>query len=92
MAVGDARVFPGFLIPVLSKLLFPKLLFSYASAEVRERKGKKKKKTAGRKVHLNWGPNSQPQDHESDTLTTEPTGRDISLIFYVLHFQYGVRN
>ena len=35
MAVGDAHVFPGFLTPVLTQVLFPKLLFSHASAEVR---------------------------------------------------------
>ena len=37
MAVGDANVFPGFLIPVLTQLFFPKsrLLFSRASPEVR---------------------------------------------------------
>ena len=37
MAVGDARVFPGFLTPVLTQISFQshRLLFSHASAEVR---------------------------------------------------------
>ena len=67
MAVGDAHVFPGFLTPVLTKLFFQihQLLFSHASAEVRG------KKYAGKKVRLNQGLNSQPPDHEFDTLTTE---------------------
>ena len=43
MALGDAYVFPGFLLPVLTQLFFQShwLLFSHASTEVR---GKKKKK------------------------------------------------
>ena len=32
-----------------------------------------------RKVCLNWVSNSQPPGHESDTLTTEPPGRGLSL-------------
>ena len=37
MVVGDAHVFPGFLTPVLTQPSFQshRLLFSYASAEVR---------------------------------------------------------
>ena len=37
MAVGDAHVFPGFLIPVLTQISFQShwLLFLHASAEVR---------------------------------------------------------
>ena len=37
MAVGDAHVFPGFLMPVLTQISFQsdRLLFSHASAEVR---------------------------------------------------------
>ena len=66
MAVGDAHVFPGFLIPVLTQFFFPKppLFFSHTSAEMRGRN----------KVRLNRGSNSQPPGHESDTLTTEPPG------------------
>ena len=41
-----------------------RLLFSHASA-----------KYAGKKSRLNRGSNSQPPGHESDTLTTEPSGR-----------------
>ena len=37
MAVSEAHVFPGFLTPVLTQISFQshRLLFSYASAEVR---------------------------------------------------------
>ena len=68
MAIGDTYVFPAFLTLVLTKISFKNhlLLFSHASAEV------KGKKYAGKKVCLNQGSNSQPSDHESDTLTTEP--------------------
>ena len=68
MAVGDAYVFPGFLTPVLTQLFFPNpptTFFSHASAEVRGEK----------KSRLNRASKSQPQGHESDTLTTEPPGR-----------------
>ena len=39
MAVGDAHVFPDFLTPVLTQISFQshRLLFSHASAEVRDR-------------------------------------------------------
>ena len=46
-----------------------RLLFSHASAELRG------EKIAGKKSRLNWGSNSQSPGHESDTLTTEPSGR-----------------
>ena len=67
MAVGDAYVFPGFLTPVLTQLFFPKppTTFSHASSEVRG-------ENMPERNHLNWGSNSQPPSHESDTLTTEP--------------------
>ena len=71
MVVGDAHVFPGFLTPVLTQLSFQshRLLFSYASTEVRgENKPEKK-------VRLNQVSNPQPPGHESDTLTNEPPGR-----------------
>ena len=49
MAVGDAYVFPGFLIPVLTLLFFPKpLLFSHASAEVRGENTPEKKVSSTR--------------------------------------------
>ena len=59
MVVGDAHVFPGFLIPVLTQLSFQshRLLFSHASAEV------------SKNSRLNRGSNSQPPGHETDTLT-----------------------
>ena len=65
MAVGDAHVFPGFLIPVLAQLSLQShgLLFSHASAaEVRGRK------IAGKKVLLNF---------EFATLTTDLPGRGL---------------
>ena len=68
MAVGDAYVFPGFLTPVLAQLLFPKPPTTFNTYFCR---GERRKK-AGKKSRLNWGSNSQPPGHESDTLTTEP--------------------
>ena len=66
----DAHVFPGFLTPVLTQLLFPKppttFLICFCRGE--------RRKHAGEKVRLNRGSNSQPPDHESDTLITEPPG------------------
>ena len=35
----------------------------------------KRQKYARNKVHLDWGSNSLPPGHESDTLTTEPPGQ-----------------
>ena len=71
MAVGDAYVFPGFLTPVLSQLFFPKpptaFLICFCRCE--------RRKYARKKSRLDWGSNSQPPGHESDTLTTEPPGR-----------------
>ena len=67
MAVGDAHVFPGFLTPVLTQLFFPKppntFLTCFCSGE--------RQKYARKRVCLNWGSNSQPPGHESNTLTTE---------------------
>ena len=70
MAVGDPHVFPGFLTQVLTHLSFQshQLLFLHALAEVRGNKNAKKK------VCLNRVWNLQPPAHESDTLTTEPSG------------------
>ena len=63
MAVCDAYVFPSFLTPVQTRLSFQshRLLFSHALRR--------------KEVRLNRVSNSQPPDHESDTLTTEPPGR-----------------
>ena len=70
MAVGDANVFSGFLIPALT-FQSQRLLSSHASAEVRG------ENTTERKNRLNRGSNSQPPGHDSDTLTNEPPGRGL---------------
>ena len=67
MAVGDAYVFPGFLTPVLTQLFFPKPPTTFLTWFYRG----ERLKNAGKKSRLNWGSNSQPPGHESDTLTTE---------------------
>ena len=76
MAVGDAHVFSGFLTPVLTQLFFPKpqaiFLICFCRGE--------RRKQAVKKVRLNQGLNSQPSDHESDMLTTEPPGRDDKVV------------
>ena len=71
MAVGDAHMFPGFLTSKLRQLSFQshRLLFSHAFSKGARRK------CAGNKVNLNQRSNLQPPGHESDTLTTEPSGR-----------------
>ena len=71
MAVGDAHVFPGFLIPVLTQLFLPKPPTTFLTCFCRG----ERRKYAGKKVRLNRGSNSQPPDRESDTLTTELAGR-----------------
>ena len=53
-AVGDARVFPGFLTPVLTQLSFQshRLLFSHASAEMRGKKTPERKfASTGNRTH-----------------------------------------
>ena len=67
MAVGDARVFPGFLTPVLTQLFFPKPQTTFLTCFCRG----ERRKYAGKKVRFNRGSNSQPPGHESDTLTTK---------------------
>ena len=76
MAVGDLRLFPGFLTPVLTQLSFQshRLFISHAS-EVR---GKKK-------VRLNRVSNSQQPGHKSDTLTTELPGQGGDLLNEILN-------
>ena len=71
MAVGDAYVFPGFLTPVLTQLFLPKPPTTFLTCFCRG----ERRKYAGKKSPLDWGSNSQPQGHESDTLTTEPPKR-----------------
>ena len=78
MAVGDAYVFPGFLIPVLTQLFFPKPLTTFLTCLCRG----ERQKYAGKKSRLNRGSNSQPPGHESDTLTTEPPMRDFKRLAY----------
>ena len=70
MAVSDAHVFPGFLKPVLTQLLFPKPPTTFLACFYRG----ERQKYAGKKGGLNRGSNSQPPGHESDTLTIEPPG------------------
>ena len=72
MAVGDAYVFPGFLTPVLTQLFFPKPPTTFLTCFCRG----ERRKYAGKKSRLNRGSNSQLSGHKSDTLTTEPPGRE----------------
>ena len=71
MAVGDAHVSPGFLTPVLTQLFFPKPPTTFLTCFCRG----ERRKYAGKKSRLNWGSNSQPPSHESNTLTTESPGQ-----------------
>ena len=71
MAVSDAYVFLGFLTPVLTQLFFPKPPTTFLTCFCRGEKWKYSRK----KSRLNWGSNSQPPGHESDTLTTKAPGR-----------------
>ena len=75
MAVGDAHLFPGFLIPELTQLFFPKPPTPFPTCFCRG----ERRKYAGKKSRLNRGSNSQPPGHESDTLTTEPPMRGFEL-------------
>ena len=70
MAVGDAYVFPGFLKPVLTLLVFPKPPTTFLTCFCRG----ERLKYAGKKSRLKRGSNSQPPGYESDTPTTEPPG------------------
>ena len=82
MAVGDAHVFPGFLTPVLTLLFFPKSATTFLTCFCRG----ERRKYAGKKSRLNRESNSQPPGHESDTLTTEPPGRDLCSTVHVRIF------
>ena len=73
MAVDDAYVFPGFLTPILTQLFFPKPPTTFPTCFCRG----ERRKYAGKKSSLNWGSNSQPPGHKSNTLTTEPPGRGL---------------
>ena len=65
------QMFPSFLTPVLTQLFFPKAQTTFLTCFSRG----EKRKYPGKKVPLNQGSKSQPPGHESDTLTTEPTGQ-----------------
>ena len=80
MAVGDAYVFPGFLTPVLTQLFFPKPPTTFLSCFCRG----ERQKYAGKKSCLNRGSNSQPPGHESDTITTEPSGRGVGKVEHII--------
>ena len=56
-------VFPCFLTPVLTQLFFPKPPTTFLTCFCRG----ERQKYAGKKSRLNWGSNSQPPAHESDT-------------------------
>ena len=57
MAVGEARVFPGFLTPVLTRLFFPKPPTTFLTCFCRG----ERRKYAGKKSRLNRGSNSNHQ-------------------------------
>ena len=65
------HMFPGFLLPVLTQLFFPKPLTIFLTCFCRG----ERRKYAGKEVRFNLILNSQPPGHESDKLTTEPPGR-----------------
>ena len=70
------HVFPGSLTPVLTQLLFPKPPTNFLTCFRVERR-----KNAGKKVCLNRVSNSQLPGHESDTVTTEPNGHEVVLVY-----------
>ena len=65
-----AYVFPGFVTPELTKLLFPKPPTTFLTYFNR----REKRKYAGKKFQVNRVSNSQSPGHESDTLATEERG------------------
>ena len=65
------HVSPGFLTPVLTQLFLRKPLTTFLTCFWRG----ERRKYARKKSHLNQGWNSQQTGHESDKLTTEPSGR-----------------
>ena len=85
MVVGDPYVLPGFLTLVLAQLFFPKPPTTFLTYFC---KGERQK-YAGKKFSLNWGSNSQPPGHESDTLTTEPPGLGVC---YKIHWKAFLYN
>ena len=91
MVVGDAYVFSGFLTPVLTQLFFPKPPTMFLTCFCRGERWK----YARKKIRLNRVSNLQPPGHESDTLTTEPSGwgyifeRTIAIFFFFFFFFWG---
>ena len=84
MAVSDTHVFPRFLTSVLTQLFFHKPPTTFLTCFCRG----ERRKYAGKKVRLNWGSNSQPPGHESETVTTEPSGQFVpwkNELFQVKH-------
>ena len=73
MAVGDAHVFLGFLTPARTQLFFPKPPTTFLTCFCRG----ERRKYVGKKVRHTLGSNSKPPGHESDTLTTEPSGQGL---------------
>ena len=73
MAISDTYVFPGFLTPVQTQISFQshRLLFSHASAEVRD-------EIPWKEISPQPGLKLKPPDHESNTLITE------AVLLYVL--------
>ena len=74
------KLFPGFLIPVLTQLFFPKQPTTFLACFCRG----ERRKHAGKKSRLNRGSNSQPPGHESNTLTTEPPRRGKKICEFLL--------
>ena len=72
-SVTHNYVFPGFVTPVLTQLFFPKPPTTFLTCLCRS----ERRKYSGKKSRLNRGSNSQPPGHESDMLTSEPSGRDL---------------
>ena len=71
MAVGDAHVFPGFLIQVLTQLSFRshRILFSHALAEVRgENTPERKFASTGSRTHSHqvMSPTRSPLSHPGE--------------------------
>ena len=86
IAVDGAQVFPGFFTPVLTQLFFPKPPTTFLTWFCRG----ERRKYVGKKVCLNRGLNSQPPDHESDTLTTEPPRRGVVLQTRLNNSKFGI--
>ena len=69
MAVGDAHVFPGFLTPVITFQSHRLFFLAYFCRPEVEKQWKEISPQPGLEL-------KQPPGHESDTLTTKPSGRE----------------